>query len=244
MSYFGHIEPDFSLHDDHIFKMPYRKRKRTTTAKRYTKRRRPYRIPPTLSLTQEKKFIDSTLTDLVVSANGTVITVGPNLIAQDTTENGRIGRKVIIRSIAARFIISLPVNTGLSTSPGGDVVRCIILWDKQANGAYPAIQDYLDTAVIESYRNLANAARFITLFDEFYAINRKSSANNNASTSISVGKEEMFVKFYKNVAIPIEFEGQTGNIEEITTNNIVFMYISDLGIAGVTAQKTRLRYFG
>ncbi len=79
--------------------------------------------------TGELKFHDIAVTDAVIAANGTIQNSGSvNLIAQDTTESGRLGRKCVIKNIGWRYRIKLPLATAASNS--SDTVRVILYQDK------------------------------------------------------------------------------------------------------------------
>ncbi len=106
-----------------------------------------------LSLQQEKKFKDTVVADAVVSATG-FISTSLNLVVQGVDEEERIGRKIIIRSISARFEVFLPSLSNIADLDGGDVVRIMIFIDKQANGAMPSVTDILETGHITLSKHL------------------------------------------------------------------------------------------
>lgn len=204
------------------------------------RRPRAYKRGPNLQ--QERKFFDTAVTDAVISSSGTVQT-SPNLVAQGTAEDERIGRKIIVRSIAARFQIQLPSGTNQADLTGGDTTRIIIFIDKQCNGVATAVLDLLETAVFDSFRNLSNQNRFVILSDRFFTFNRlvaMTDGTNTASTP-TVIKDW---RFYKKLNLPIEFDSTSGAITGIQSNCIQYLYISAFGICGLTNQETRIRFDG
>ncbi len=205
--------------------------------------RRPRAYKTKMGLQQELKFFDVVIADSIVSSTGAIFP-SINLIAQGVGEEQRIGRKIIIRSIAARFEITLPALDAQATfNSGGDIVRIIIFKDKQANGASAAVLDILETATYDSYRNLANKDRFEILRDRWFTLNRLSSMND----SISTGSFPLVIRWfatYIKIDCPIQFSGTGGTIDEIESNNISYLYISAKGKAGIAVQCTRLRYDG
>lgn len=184
----------------------------------------------------EKKYLDTTKASTTVTTAGLILNVSLNLIPQDTTESGRIGRKVIIKNLYLHGQIILPsTNTAASTS---DIIRIIYYIDKQCNGATAQVTDILTTADFRSFRNLANQERFIILKDKFYDLNAQCQASGTAQTT---GDLAFHIKMYKKLDLPVEFSSTTGAITEIKSNNIGVLAISEGGV-GQVGYTTRIRY--
>ncbi len=230
------------LHSEYFTTMVKKRGKRRYTARRrrgygharYTKRK--------LTLQQEHKFFDTSIIDAVVPAIG-LIQTSPNLVPQNVTEKGRIGRRIIVRHIHARFQCQLPSADDVGNIDGGDTLRIMILVDHQANGAAPAILDILETATYNSYRNLANINRFDVLVDKFITFNRIVAMTDGTNTSGQPTTIKEW-RWSKKVEVPIEFDSTAGALTEIQSNNIVFFYISAFGLVGVLNNITRIRYDG
>ncbi len=192
----------------------------------------------------ELKFKDSTLNDATIATTGTV-QVSAVLIAQGTKENERLGRKCVVRSLYATFDICIALQVGGINGTKGDSVRIMIMLDKQANGAVPAVLDILETAQFMSYRNLANSLRFRTLSDKMYTLQRHATENGDVSgQAVDNLETTRIVKIsIPKLNIPLEFNATTGAITEIRSNNIIFLYISKNGIAGIE-NRTRIRFTG
>ncbi len=193
---------------------------------------------------EELKFHDVDIDDPNIAAGGTVQATSLNLIGQGTTESERIGRKCIIRSINWRFSIVLTgaaVNT--STSDG---VRVMLVLDKQCNGVMPTGNgtDILETSNLQSFNNLANKGRFRTLMDRTYDMNAGSGAGSGfAADTYTFGEHIVNDTFFKNVNIPIEFDGTTGVITEVRSNNLVVLLLAQTGLC-VFGSTVRLRFEG
>ena len=189
----------------------------------------------------ELKFHDLDIDDVVVSATGT-IQAGLNLIAQGVTESERIGRKCIITSIGWRYSVALVEQDAVPTPAPPETFRIMLVLDKQANGAFPAVLDILETADFQSFNNLANKSRFRTLMDNTFNLNHVDLASDGAGVVSSSEVRQDFT-FFKKVKIPLEFSAGTGAIAEIRSNNLFVLLISRAGL-GSFESKMRLRFTG
>ncbi len=184
----------------------------------------------------ELKFHDIDMDDAVI-AGGMNVQAIINAIPQGTTEVQRIGRKCTIRSIGWRFACTLPNST--TSANTSDVVRVMMILDKQCNGALPANTDIVESSDYQSFNNLGNKNRFRTLFDKTYDLT--TSAGGGDGTTEDYGEDILTDSFFKRVNIPIEFDSTTGAITEIRSNNIIVMLGSRSGLAGFDS-KIRLRF--
>ncbi len=187
----------------------------------------------------ELKWHDETLTDAIVAPTGGVFD-SLNLIPQNTTENGRIGRKVTVISIAMRYEVVLPQQDKGSTAVSGDVLRVMIYVDKQCNGATATVGNLLQTAAYMEYRNMSEVGRFQVLYDKNHSMNYANLTSETADT-VSASSMTRFVSVFKKVSIPLEFDSTTGAIGEIRSNNIGVLVISSIGVVGFLGN-TRIRY--
>ncbi len=190
---------------------------------------------------RELKFHDVNLDDAVIATTGTV-TASINLIAQGTTESERDGRKCTISKINWSYNIVLPELDAVATPANGDTVRVIMFLDKQANGAAATTADVLETTDYQSFKNLSNSSRFLTMYDKVHTINYRTLASDGAGV-VSSGKVTMNGSFYKQCSIPLEFSAATGAITEIRSNNLGVLLISQEGVAAFDS-KIRLRFRG
>lgn len=166
----------------------------------------------------ELKFLDTSLSG-TIDATGEVApgggtSTGIVLIPQGVTESTRVGRKCTIRSIQMKGTMSLGTTTSSS------LYLMTLIWDKQANGAYPAYTDVFEDGTITSHLNLANSGRFVVL--KRWAGTIRNLTYND--TGAAYGANSMMLKYYKKCNIPIEFSSTTGAITEIKSNNLFVMW--------------------
>ncbi len=186
----------------------------------------------------ELKFLDTAVDETTVPTGGTIETSGTvNVIAQAVGDSGRVGRKVVVRSIGWRYNLLLDGTTVVSAMQ--DTVRLILYQDKQCNKATAAVTDILASANYQSFNNLNNKGRFLVLHDNVLTVNASAAFGNgttNSSASASANGS-----FFKKVNIPIEFSGANGTIGEITSNNLAVLAISQTGNADLDSI-VRLRF--
>ncbi len=190
---------------------------------------------------RELKFHDVAVDDNVVSATGQIIE-SINIIPQNTTEKGRVGRKCTLKSIGWKMDISLPAAADQADIPNGDELRIIMYLDKQCNGATAAVTDVLETAVFKSFNNLVNVGRFRKFYDRTIVLNRRVAATDGANTN-TTPEVNMKLEFYKKCNIPLEFSSTTGAITEIRSNNLGVLLISKNAIVRFDSE-VRLRFEG
>ncbi len=187
----------------------------------------------------EMKFHDVDLDDAIIAAGG-VITPTINIIPQDVTEIGRIGRKCTIKSIFWRGNLAIPTGE-LQGAPGqGERFRIILYLDKQCNGATATALGILEVVGIDGYRNLANSGRFQILFDHRAVLNYQT-LSHFAVNSFAFSAVQRNFSFFKKCTIPIEFDSTTGALTEVRSNNLGILIISEGG-TGSIASSIRLRF--
>lgn len=152
-----------------------------------------------------------------------------NSIAQGTSASERIGRKLTMKSLFLRH--SHELNP---TSTGGSPLRVLVVYDKQANAAAPAITDILQVDDFQSPNNLSNRDRFVTLIDEIMDV---VSANANVTAADTN---------YKSINLEMLYNaGTTGAIGSITSGSM-YLFVAQTGNIATTASVydfyTRVRY--
>lgn len=149
-----------------------------------------------------------------------------NLIPQGVTESSRVGRKCKVTRLDFKGQMVLP-STDLNTTD--EQMRIIVYLDKQCNGTAATILDILETASINSFRNLSNTNRFSILSDKTVAMTAKVAGG---STAIS---GDMLQSFRRNISVnaPLEFSNTTGALTEIRSNNIGLLAITLHGQASL-----------
>lgn len=215
------------------------KKKRTG----YTHRYRPR--GGSFGLQQERKFFDDRKTiggvPIIVTGNITNTTIG---IPRGDGESERIGRSVRLHTAHCRFTLELPIATDQADIPEGDIIRIMMIHDKQCNGATPPVLDVLEDAEFDSYMNLSNSKRFTILYETYQTMNRQVAATDGANTSTNPSYIR-FIKFsLTNLNIIVDWEGATGALTELTSTNVFFLYITANGQIAINEQITRWRYDG
>lgn len=189
-----------------------------------------------LGTERELKFHD-VVQSATLSVTGSIIAPTLTVIAQGTGESERIGRRIWIRSIDWRYELSKSTTTIPSNTAA--VGRVMLVLDRQANGAAPAVTDVLETATLKSFNNLSNKHRFRTIFDEFITVNQQCGAYSGVSEQF--GAAIAHLGLHRNLNVAIDFSGVGGLIAEITSNNLFIMAISDTTTL-VLDYVIRLRY--
>ncbi len=189
--------------------------------------------------TTELKFHDLDINDAVIAQNGTIAQASCNIIAQGTTESERVGRKCTIRSINWRFQMQLDQD---STNSSSETIRVLLYLDKQTNGAAATALNILESDDFQSFNNLSNKGRFLTLMDRQYTLNKQAAAGNGTTNIFA--ETQVNDTFFKTVNIPIEFDNSanTGAIGTQRTNNIGLLILGQTGAIASFNSKMRLRF--
>ncbi len=186
--------------------------------------------------TKESKFFDTTFGSASTATGGTFTTL--TLIPQGLTESTRIGRQILITSVAIKGLCQ--INASVSENGTSDVVRIVLVQDKQTNGAIAGSTEYLELNEINGFNNLSNKNRFKTLASMIVHINTPLSGDG---TTTQTGEAIRYFQLFKKVKIPMEFAAGTGAITEISSNSVLAFVISEEATANIRWE-TRIRYTG
>ncbi len=211
----------------------------------------------------EKKFYDGLANDTSISAAGTFVdwtADGPTAdtssmvdIVQGVKENQRIGRKCTITNIHARLNFEFLTNETASmvnADIAHETIRCMIVWDKQSNGANLGNGDkLLQGNLYNSFRELNNIKKFKVLYDKLVTFNTTAIAAADATTSFIITQvSRLVVRDYQlkvsiKCFIPIEYTATLGAITELSTNNIAMIIWSKHGARmKLTSSPVRFRF--
>jgi hypothetical protein len=187
----------------------------------------------------ERKYLDSGFQGYVTASGGVVNWTAPATktsmveIAQGTGNNQRIGRKINVRTIHLQAVIYSEAAAA-ATAFGGEMVRVALVLDKQANGATPSSSLIYDNffgggvfGAACSFRNKENEARFRVLKEWRVPITPQFGVATAGTTGV-IAYDTKRVEVYKKVNIPIEYNGTTGAITEIRSNNLLLLLSSSL----------------
>lgn len=166
------------------------------------------------------------------------------LLTAGSAPSQLVGRKMTLKNITVRGTVTLPkdsdaVLTGTAIS---DVVRILLVWDKQCNGAQAAVTDVISTTSgIEGMRNMEKSQRFQIMKEWVIAINSGMAFDSTANTYVTTGGQRAF-KFNKKCNITIHYDDTaTSVIADVQDHNIFLLAISNSGAIRVSAQ-SRIRY--
>lgn len=138
-----------------------------------------------------------------------------NGCAQGTTANTRLGRRIVMRSILIRGVVS---KSTTQTGEGG--IRVLLVYDMQANATAPLATDILQSDSIQGVQNLNNSNRFKIIYDKHFALG-------------AVDNTVLNFKKYIKCAYPTQFNsGSAGTIGDIQTGSLYLMtYGPQIGTA-------------
>lgn len=150
-------------------------------------------------------------------------------IPQGTDVDERIGRKIALHSMFARFRINLPDTTDATTL--SDVIRIMIVHDKQCNGALFTGTDLLTTDNYISFNNLYNKHRFKILMDQRYDLNYDAGGYDGTQEVLANSGQtvERYIRF--KYPMVIEYNDTVGSVSERVRNNLVVVCVTANGLA-------------
>lgn len=162
---------------------------------------------------QELKTIDEVSQAYEFSSTGTINLI--NGVAQGTDFTQRVGRKFNMKSILLRGRIAV------GATPTGGTWRLMLVYDKQTNGAAPAITDIVDAIGMSGVQNLSNRDRFVVIMDK--------SGFLEATTKITIP-----FKKYKKCNLEVINGGTGDTVGSIQTGALWVISMGNLA-TGVTA---------
>lgn len=144
-----------------------------------------------------------------------------NGLAPGTGASQRIGKKVTLKSVQLR--LSIVAGTA-GVAPFAGMVRCFLIYDKQANATTPTVAQILEKVAGSSPMNMDNRDRFLVIYDRQFALDQ---AGGNQSSQL---------KMYKRLNLTTVFNaGTAGTVADITSGSL---YIVFIGENGYTANPT------
>lgn len=186
----------------------------------------------------EIKFFDTVFPAAGIPA-GPATLIDSTVVAEIVNGTGpsdRIGRRVKIVKVDYSYTITA---NGVSIGGASDAVRYDMWIDRQCNGAAPAPAElYTAAAVVGTAQmpNLFNEKRFKRLYTKTHQFN---TTNVIGGVAANVGLK-VEGSFRPNCII--EYDATTGNITDLTSNNIFQCWSSDIGSASITSNFVRVHY--
>lgn len=157
----------------------------------------------------ELKSVVTAIQTTVCDTTGAVTLI--NGIAEAVGDEGRIGRQVTLKSVEVHGWNYSTASTG--TDQGH---RVLVVYDKQTNGAAPAITDILETVHPIDQREESKRTRFIVLMDKAFSLSRDGVAGDSAMW-----------KFYKKIDLPEEFRGTAAAVTSISMGGLYVITLGD-----------------
>lgn len=189
----------------------------------------------------EVKFFDSVFPTAGIPA-GPASLIDSTLVAEiqnGTGPQSRVGRK--IKVVQVDYSLTVFLN-GAIAGTQSDAFRYDIWLDRQSNGAapspavlYTAVAGALGTTQMP---NLFNEKRFKRLFTRVVQLNLATgigAANPGANVA------HKFEGSFKPNCI-IEYDDTTGNITDLTSNNLFQCWSSDIGVCQAQQSFCRIHY--
>lgn len=154
---------------------------------------------------QEVNFVDTAVISYNMNTTGTIALLAT--IAQGAAQTQRIGRKILLKSIQVRGVVTADSTT--LTTKG----TWFIVYDKRPTGSLPAITDILVTANSRSMTNSVNVGRFQIICRKDYSIvgNNTTAGQQDSKCHYSV---EKFIKLNKRMTFKDAGTGVIGDIEQ------------------------------
>lgn len=177
---------------------------------------------------KETGFVDVAAAAYAFDTTGSIVLL--NTVAQGTSVNQRVGKKIMLKSVQCHGQV---LNS--STAVTNDI--CIlIVYDKRPVGALPAITDILNTANSSSFNNDANSGRFRIL-------KRWDMVLVGNTTTPQTGREAEEADFYLNLRdLPTTFKAAgTGAIGDQEEGSLILVTVGSVA-AGTAAAAASLGF--
>lgn len=184
-----------------------------------------YRPVPAALVTRartEVKTVDTSGIDVITSTPNITLLNG---VAEGTGFFNRVGRKFSMRSMHFRGYFAYDGESSPSDDP--DYWRVVVLYDRQINGAPPAIEDVFQevpntgtpaTPDSMSSLNLNNSDRFKVLVDVRLGI----ASGTNTVTQVLDGQSQEFTvnRYSKLGGLEVQCKGSTAAVSDISTGGL------------------------
>ena len=158
----------------------------------------------------EVKSIDTQATTEASTAAG--VRTAINLCAQGLDTDDRIGNSIKLQ------YVKLDYQLNINASATDSAVRCMVLQDKQADQALPAVaiilQDATSSDNIISPRHKDFKQRLNTLYDKVHILSANGSGKRKG-------------QMYKKILAKVRYDGTTAAITDLETNSLIFLHITD-----------------
>lgn len=133
--------------------------------------------------------------------------------------NTRVGRKIRMRTLLFKLSPYIGASVGI-----GDVIRVMIVYDNQTNGAAPTVASILQQAQWDSPINLDNRDRYKVIMDKFLPVD----ACAFAAGAITTGSfTPPVIQEFRNLNMDVQFNATGGAlVTAISTGSVYLLAIS------------------
>ncbi len=190
----------------------------------------------------EAKFLDTDLDAVFDIVTATMESANLNIIPQGNTESERIGRKVVLTRVDIKGVLTLPTTaTATKTS---DIVRLLLVCDKQTNGGTFTGTNLWETDSFSSFNNLANSTRFKILKSKIFIFNASAGSGRGSTDTLSYGDVVKPFKFNVKLNLPIEFDNSatSGVVTTQRSNSLWLVSQSVDANVTMTLATSRVRF--
>lgn len=155
-----------------------------------------------------------------------------NGLVPGTGATQRIGQKIVIKSIEVRLRIYVDPNAGVR-----QLVRWMVVMDRQANGAAPTLAQILNVNTPFGLRNLENRKRFKIILDNVKYLAPLNEEGDGCYWHVYLKFRRPFVVEYN--------AGTAGTVADIVSNSLYMISTGDQAAGNgdaLLASYCRLRY--
>ncbi len=200
------------------------------------------RIAPVHFARGETKFFDTDLDAIFGTIASTFESANLVIIAQGNTESQRIGRKVVLTRVDCKGLLTLPTTAVAADT--SDVVRLLLVCDKQTNGAAFTGTDLWESNSWRSFNNLSNSSRFRVLQSKTYTFNCGAGSGRGTADTLSYAEYALLWKMGVNLNLPIEYDNSltTGVVTTQRSNSLWLVSQSALGLIVMAVSDARVRF--
>lgn len=162
---------------------------------------------------KEKKYIDVNLGGEEFSTTGSITFINPVNTSSDFTNC--IGRSYVVTSVQIKG------NIAVGATPTASTVRYLVVYDKNTNGATPAITDILTAANADGLVNMNNRDRFVIVADVMEYVE-------------AAGKSNIPVDLYRKCSLQVDKLTSASTVAAIGSGGFFFVTVGVLA-TGATA---------
>lgn len=204
-------------------------------------------VKRTIMNSKELKFHDDqqAVSFIKVSGGTLVITSPLALILQNATSMGRVGMKIFMKSLSIRGTIKMSEQAAQGTA---QLVRVMIVQDKQSNGNTPSLLEILELEgppapanALHAFRKVENRNRFNILYDKAMTFEPKGGVDT--VEQLALRKTIHFNKTWKN-GLTLQYASGTtsGTNATVLDNNIWVLAYAEVDDLLQIEWDSRLRY--